>query len=461
MEEARKVAAENGLHWLGADSKDLHFEGNVYSDKFNAILNENIFPPSAKFALRTQFWNLNLFGAENAYIHIHSNCAEAGRGRVSTTDALGEYPFYAGSYSFEAFFESYINSAAAWQDADAAEKQKQSMRHCSVLKELLSDYFAMLGHREVAELGYNPWDFMYIEQRTASVLSQSHMPNDGAFESLSLTNSRDILQILWSVPEQFINGSCLLFNCILNEFDPVFRARSVGGHFQGKGTPAERGNYALLYGGDILCGKLKEEEQRMALAERALRIDPTVQWPYLKLINGYLRRNRPEDALRWARKMIRAVPELCRLACCDAVCNELRKSGRAKDALAFIREVLAADSKTGWAYKHWASLCWAEKKYSEALALAEKGYSCDGENRWVVQTYVTMLINRGQYDRAYGLLQKHAERFSAQEWPYFCMARICKAQGEREKALAYAEKAAALKPDSAEIRRWIAELNRG
>lgn len=216
IEIAKNIASKDNLNWIGVDSKEIHLEDNKLKQGFQNIIVNNVFPHQCQFVLRTQFWNLNIFGCKN-YIHIQSNCAEIGRGRKSYGTATGEYPFFSDSWCFENFRDEFIRSMVAWKAKEFKEDQTQKLLQDPVFLKHLQNYYDFLNLDQVKQLGYNPWDFVYNEQRVANFLSQTHMYNDICFESISLTNCREVFEIMWKLPEKDINCSMVLYNEILKE----------------------------------------------------------------------------------------------------------------------------------------------------------------------------------------------------------------------------------------------------
>ena len=151
------------------------------------------------------------------------------------------------------------------------------MRQDPIIVEMAENYFAKLNHAEVARLGYNPWDFSYIETNDGGFLSRYCDDFDPVFESISFANCRRALEIMWQVPDEYINQSSLLYKCIMNEHDFRYREKNMGKDF--KPSPKDYDNYALVYGGYLLKGDPIE------IAKRALEINPTIEWAKKALQN--------------------------------------------------------------------------------------------------------------------------------------------------------------------------------
>ncbi len=280
VEKAESLSNSDGLNWLGTDTKDLHFDNNRLHDCFQRCITDKVFPYGSKYALRNNFFNFQMFGGKN-YTHIHSNCAEAARGRFGAY----EFDFLQETYSFEKFLDAYILSTYQWQSPENKALQEKLMHEDELLVAEVRKYFDHLCGEDIMELGYNPWDFMYIEQRTAGFLSQIHMLNDAAFDSISLTNCRSVMEILWQVPDVYIVRSNLLYNCILNEYDTENQAKIMGGDFRANAEDLKDENYGLVYGGYMMLEKMNSDEDRFQLVKRVLDINPTVKWAWDKVVS--------------------------------------------------------------------------------------------------------------------------------------------------------------------------------
>ena len=210
IEISKNLALKDNLKWIGVDSRDINLEDNPLKKGFQEIITKNVFPSQCQFVLRGQFWNLNIFGCKN-YIHIQSNCAETGRGRKSF------YAYFSDSWNFDNFKNEFVRLMSFWKPQEFKDKQTEKVNNDPEFLRLLKSFYDLLNLDAVKELGYNPWDFVYNEHRVANFLSQTHMYNDICFESISLTNCREIFETMWKLPEKDINRSNLLYNSILKD----------------------------------------------------------------------------------------------------------------------------------------------------------------------------------------------------------------------------------------------------
>lgn len=279
LELSKRLASDNGLNWIGTDRSDIKLDDNIYAKKYREILERNIFPRSSMSPLQNMFWNLNIFGTADEYIHIHSNCAEAGRGRPADV----EMPFSSSDFNFDLFLDAYFKSTYIYTSPKYAAQQRHKMENDDLLISKIKDYYDELNVEACVSLGYNPWDLLYIEQRIAFFLAQQHMLNDALFDSISLTNSREILNLMWSLPEKYIGRSCVLYHCILNEEDAGDRELNMGRNFVPSASQEETDNYGSIYAGYILAYDMCSDE-KIKLAEKVIKINKTVKWAYKMLI---------------------------------------------------------------------------------------------------------------------------------------------------------------------------------
>ena len=267
---AAVLAKKFELNWIAADIKDLHWQDNKYFHAFNRIVKDKIFPHTSTGALATQFWTMNVIPRQ--MIHIHSNTTEVGRGRGNDY----EFAFLSKDYSFETFYDAYINSTIAWRSDEIKQNQKPMMVSDEKLRAWFRKYFDELDMKKFIDLGYNPWDLMYAEQHCAGMLFGIHQYNDSIFESVSLTNCHRVFEILFQVPEEYVNRSYLLYSCIMNEHDPVNQNIFMGADF--KPSPRDLENYALVYGGYLACNHAKSWQRIFDICSGALSVNPTIKW---------------------------------------------------------------------------------------------------------------------------------------------------------------------------------------
>ncbi|MBO4798962.1 MAG: sel1 repeat family protein [Candidatus Methanomethylophilaceae archaeon] len=367
---AGRLMERNGCRWIGSDSKDLKFSSES-SRGFSGIIEHNVFPKPARQALVNHFWNANLFGLNDEWISIHSNCSEAGRGRT-----LGDYDYFREEFSFEEFFRCYIEGTVAWRPESFAEKQKKAMASDQKFREMMEDYFERLDLSGVSEMGYDPWDFVYTAQRVAGFLSQTHMCFDLSYDSVSLFNSRDILEEMWKIPEKYRNVSCLLYTCIMNECDPEWQQWHMGANFIP--MPSDYDMYAEIYGGKVISGLSDDPDFRIDLAKRVLDSNYSVRWAHISLLSDISRLEK-EEAKEIARDSATYDSSIIDTSVFQKAISSLR-FGSSRERTEFAESLFEACPESAVLMKYYADALWAcgsaecLKKYTEILIpFAEAG----------------------------------------------------------------------------------------
>ncbi|MBR1420460.1 MAG: hypothetical protein IJ575_05335 [Selenomonadaceae bacterium] len=254
IENASQIAKYYKLNWTSLEGSSI--KSNPYYQVFKqSVMSDYVL--MTKYHGVIGFLLLNMFPGQ--WIHIHSVVHEAARGRKweKARSSL---------YSLEKFI---LRMRFA--------NHQKLLRQDPIIVEMAENYFAKLNHAEVARLGYNPWDFSYIETNDGGFLSRYCDDFDPVFESISFANCRRALEIMWQVPDEYINQSSLLYKCIMNEHDFRYREKNMGKDF--KPSPKDYDNYALVYGGYLLKGDPIE------IAKRALEINPTIDWAKKALQN--------------------------------------------------------------------------------------------------------------------------------------------------------------------------------
>ena len=363
---ARKVMEEHGCRWIGSDSKDLDFRGNSMYEAYRKIVEQNVFPLTSTDALQNHFWNLNLFGV-NEWIAIHSNCSEVGRGRG--------YEYLGNGFTFEEYLRCFIDGSVAWKGPAIAEKQKAAMSSDEEFVGLMREFFDSLDLGKAIELGYDPWDFVYSEQRVAGFLSQTHMCFDPSYESVSLTNSRDILEEMWRIPEKYRSGKFLLYRCILNEHDSFWKEKHMGKDF----VPNDDHDlYGEVYGGYIMCEVEPEREDE--ILEKVVESNPTVKWARF----SKLKRDMDTGSLDLPVDLYDAVsrdPEFVETDIFKKAFSSLRFDG-VDEEKEYLDLLVSANPMSTIVIKHYANILWKENtkeslsRYVEILKpLSDSGNS--------------------------------------------------------------------------------------
>ena len=210
LTEAERIVNAYDLNWVGIDIKDFDLTSNSEYLKYHNKLNHLVFPSSIKFALKSQFILFNLF-ENDKFIHIHSNGAETGRGRARI------YAKNSQDFTLKTYIDEFVYISTRYKSESDAKTSEKLIRDSKVVLDAITEDYQLLANSNIANLGYNPWDFAYMETRTPYFLSGIHVMNDYIFESISLTNTRDILFDMWSLPDAFINKSNVLYNSILKQ----------------------------------------------------------------------------------------------------------------------------------------------------------------------------------------------------------------------------------------------------
>ena len=422
IELAKEIADKYKLNWLSVDMNLLNIN-NKYKAFFEKTISDKIFPKTSKFALKAHFFNYLNFANQN-YIHIHSNCAEAGRGRMGTTDKLGEFPYYSNSYSFETFLDSYIYSTCVYASQKLQTEQKEKMKNDQFFVKTIKDYFSFLNQEYVMQFGYNPWDFMYIEQRMGNIMSQTHMHNDATFESLSLTNCRTILELMWSVPEKYINKISLLYNSILNEYDFRVKSQNMGDAFIPSNIDFTNDNYEMVYGGKYICDNFLSSSEKIDFCKNVLKINNTVKWAYITIITSYLDLLDIESAKSYFLDMIKIDNNASTHWTGITIYDNLIKQNKIDTLNNFINDVSMINSQTGWVYKVKAQLLLRIGDIQNACKNLKTAFSLSPSDKWIASLLISTLIKNKDFLSAKDYLINKMNNFSTLDWYHYNLSLI-------------------------------------
>lgn len=426
IELAKEIAEKYNLNYIAVDMNFLNIN-NKYKTFFDKTISDKIFPKTSKFALKAHFFNYLNFANKN-YIHIHSNCAEAGRGRMGTTDKLGEFPYYSESYNFQNFLESYISSTCVYLSQKAQDKQKEQMKNDEFFVKTIKDYFSFLNQEFVKQFGYNPWDFMYIEQRMGNIMSQTHMHNDATFESLSLTNCRTILELMWSVPEKYINKLSLLYNCILNEYDWRVQTQNMGNTFIPSKNDFINDNYEKVYGGKYICDNFLSASEKIEYCKNVLNINNTVKWAYLTIITSYLELSDIENAKSYFLDMIKIDSSSATHWSGITICDNLLRQNKTDILADFVEKVSKINSQVGWIYKVNAQLLLKTGNIIDACKNLKTAFSLSPSDKWIASLLISTLIKNKDFSSAKDYLLNKMCDFKDLDWYHFNLSLILKNQ---------------------------------
>ena len=260
------------MNWFSAPRREVaEYDKNPYYKFFDKINTINRFPQTTSPTF-VGWGTFNLFSGQ--WIHIASGFHEIGRGR----------------YYLNASPSSYSLSSFTDYNFGGVKFEVPPKTRDAFLLDLIKSYFDKLNLQEVANLGYNPWDFVYWEDHSAGWLAAPAYYNFLPFaEVVVLVNCRRVFEIMWQVPDEYINDSYLLYTCIMNEHDTRYRQESfmdkshrrevtMGKNF--KPSPKDYDNYALVYGGYLLKGDPIE------IAKKALAVNPTIEWAIRAIQNS-------------------------------------------------------------------------------------------------------------------------------------------------------------------------------
>ena len=222
VEKAKDIASDAKINWIGLDNGAFNFENNFHYEKFSKRLDVLAFPENIRLALKCQFLLYNFFGRDN-FFHIHSNGAETGRGRASI------YALVANEFTFENYLHQYASFSSRYKSKEREQMTFEAIKSNPLIIKLVKHDFDCIACSRIKELGYYPGDFAYMETRNPFLLSVIHVLNDYAFESISLTNTRDILLDMWNLPDIFTNKTNVLYNAILDneKFGTNYSAESI------------------------------------------------------------------------------------------------------------------------------------------------------------------------------------------------------------------------------------------
>ena len=418
---AKKIAKKHNLSWIGFDPRIVDNSENTTYDEFQNILKESVFPKSVTWALRAQFLIFNIFSADD-YIHIHSNCAESGRGRAADY----EFPFQKNEYSFDKYLDAYIKGAVAWLPAEKKINQYEEMKRDQFLIECLRKYFDELDHMSFSDLGYNSWDFMYIEHRSACFLSQIHVLNQVSFESTSLSNSRDILTDMWSMRDEYINKSSVLYNSILNEFDEDERNKTLGDGYEiSSDTSVEQTE--LIYSGPYILRYLSsigKWSECLNIINEIYQIDPEIPYIYEYCFNACFEMGDFSRLVGFTEYVASSqrLKSLIKYQWIESVCNKLRAQNNIELVIKISSLFSSLEKRNFWAFKQISHVFESVDKL-EALAYIRKAYELNNQDQWVNIAYARILIDLNKTDELFELLNNLEDIEVKSAWHFHTIGR--------------------------------------
>ena len=419
---AKKIANLNKLNWLGFDPRILDNSINPSYARFQKVLNKSVFPKNVTWALKSQFLVYNLFSSRN-FLHIHSNGAESARGRT----AEYEYAFHKDEYEFNKFFDAYLKGCVAWLPVKARVEQFNRMLNDSFLKNYLLQYFNELNHSSFNHLGYNPWDFMYIEHRTACFLSQIHVLNQVTFESVSLSNSRDVLNDMWGVDDQDIIKTSILYNSILNEYDEGEKDKNLGPEYI-KSEELDPVSRELVYSGVYLLKNLITSK-RWADASRLIReifvLDPQVRYIYEYCFSVFYETKEFNEMLNCARYIMTnaRLRRILNYQWIERTCNRLRSVGLNGVVCDLAEIFCVAEPALHWAWKQMAHVTESSNQV-KALEYVKTAYDLNSDDQWNTTLYIRLLRKNGQLNDLLGLLEKISVYNEKKIWHFQLLGKI-------------------------------------
>lgn len=420
---AKAIAKKHELNWIGFDPRVIDNSINPFYLRFQKNLHSSVFPKHVTWALKSQFLVFNIFSSQN-FLHIHSNGAESARGRTADY----EYAFLPDEYNFEKFFQAYLKGCVAWLPASRKENQYHRMLNDQFLKSYLQKYFDELNHNSFAHLGFNPWDFMYIEHRTACFLSQIHVLNQVTFESISLSNSRDILLDMWGVDDRYIIKTSILYQSILNEFDTDERERNLGPEYViNSAQTLSPESKELIFSGiylikDLVSKKLWSEASQ--LVNKIFLIDPEVRYIY-EYCFAVCYENKDFDSLiKYANYLASSerLKNIVNFGWVESVCNRMRSEGHGSTVKQLAQIFCIVDPRFHWAFKQIAHVTESSSK-EEALRYSSHAYMLRSEDQWNATLYLRLLRDCGKTDELLDTLRSISILPDKKKWVFEVLSK--------------------------------------
>ncbi len=420
----KTLAEEYNLKWIGSDSKDIIFlDGSVY-DNYNKIVKDKVFPIGAQKTLYTQFWNMNMFGVDNGWIHINSQYAEISRGRNNGAGLDGFGFSDSKTYNFDMFVECYLQSTYNFLSKEKQESQKKSMLNNSIIMNSLKEYYNLLGLEKYISLGYNPWDLLYWEQRCGKFLSISHMPSDPVFESTSLSNCREAILAMLQVEDKYINESMLLFYSILNENDKSYQEQIMGKGFKPSENDYKNNNYMIVYGGKYITDKMSDSKKIIEFSKNALEINNTCKWAYFNICEYSLKLNDVDTAKTYFEKLAMIDSDSISHWLGVAICDKYLAKNNNKVVKDFAILMLSKNKNVGWVYKVLSQVNNRENDNDNAVKNAVKAFELSPQNKWTAINLINILIKNKKYELLEKLLKEQMQHFVEFDWYNYHLAFV-------------------------------------
>ena len=382
------------LNWMGVDSKDLHFEFNNFYNKFCNVINKHAYPPTIKFALRCQFFYFLFFGKNN-FLHIHSNCAETGRGYSSLWNTYTKKDF-----CFNKFYTAYIETSLVWCNKDKKDIFRNAMFNDQTLKDILFKYYKKTNLEEIAILGYNPWNILYMENRCSNFMSCIHTLNDIAFDSISLTNTRDILSDFWQIDDEFINQSNILYKSILEELN-FYKYTDEFNNFKYHDDflyqLKDRRIRDLYYSKNALLDfyfSQKKFDKVIEICEKLIDINRLELNIYKYIIKSYIQKKDYQNVYKYC------------LICIDNIkCDDINKCYFIEEAMNYFRnnkitleyvniltnKILEINDSIFWVFKQKAHYLHQIKNFKDATDYVKKAIQLNRFDKWSNDLYIKLI----------------------------------------------------------------------
>ncbi len=389
ISEVEKIVKKYNIKWIGFDPKDIHIINNDNYVDFMEILKKHAYPKTVLYALRCQFLVANIFGIDK-FLHIHSNCAETGRGYLW-------YNYSKNDFSFENYYNGYIEKAVSWKDENTQKKFMEKMKKDENLRSALYIHYNELGLENISHLGYNPWNLLYMEHRCSNFLSGIHVLNDIAFDSISLTNTRDILMDFWSIDDELINGSYIIYNSILKELDTYQYSDKYNyfNYFDDK-CIYNSNEKDLIYAGSAIMDyyfNAKIFEDVINLSNKILKLDCQHVDAYKYSIKSYIKINDTYNINKYCLMCIENVNNINEdMYFLEEACNYFRKYKSTVNYVDnIINKIIIKNDKIFWAYKQKAYIYYNNGDIENSIKYIQKSILLKNNDRWNNEFYIKLL----------------------------------------------------------------------
>jgi tetratricopeptide (TPR) repeat protein len=305
---------------------------------------------------------------------------------------------------------------------------------------------------------------MYIEHRVACFLSQTHVLNQSAFESTSLSNSRDILMDMWSIQDEFIIKSSVLFNSILTEFDQNEHQIALGPNYESLQNNTLEENELIFSGAHILPVLVQEKNWNKcaSLIEKIFKINPEALFIYKHCTQVFMELQEYSKLSAYANY----VASSKRLRGClnsswiEVICNSLRANGHGDAVLQIASNFDDTEPQDFWAFKQISHVYEITDK-NKALEYIKTSYSLNSSDRWVLSSYARILNHLGKKSELLDLLNKISEFNDQNLWRFQLLGSSYLALELLDKSLFLIKKGLEAYPQDQFLRELLSKAQKG